>query len=214
MMHVNLQRAARRGSGVAEIIISTALVGILVVAALNAVGMAFRTRRLNADRLAGSTLAQNLMSEILSMPYEDPENPGGANGVNVGETAGNRSTFDDVDDYHGWNNANAVNRDASVRTGYTGWTHTVAVVWVNPTTLATSAADTGVKRVTVTVMSPAPAFVARSLVALRSRVGVLEQRRPLAAPVVSWVGVELRAGASARSQFAGVPTPNHVRDAN
>jgi hypothetical protein len=204
--------AVRRGGGIVEVMISTALVGILVVAALDSVAMSFRTRRLNADRLAGPTLAQNLMTEILSMPYTDPQNPGGANGINVGETAGNRSTFDDVDDYHGWNNANAVNRDASVRTGYTGWTHSVAVVWVNPTTLATSASDTGVKRISVTVMSPS--FVARSLVALKSRNGVLEQTRPMAAPVVSWVGVELRAGASSRSQFAGAPTPNHVPDAN
>jgi hypothetical protein len=206
------QACRRLGGGITEIMISTALVGILVVAALNTISMVFRTRRLNADRLAGPTLAQNLMTEILSMPYTDPQNPGGANGVNVGETAGNRSTYDDVDDYHGWSNASAVNRDASARAGYTGWSHSVAVIWINPTTLATSATDTGVKRVTVTVMSPA--FVARSLVALKSRVGVLEQTRPLAAPVVSWVGVELRAGASSRSQFAGAPTLNHVPDAN
>jgi hypothetical protein len=203
---------SRRGGGVIEILISTALVGLLVVAALKSVGMVFRTRLMNADRLTGPALAQDLMSEILSMPYEDPQNPGGAIGVDVGETSSNRTTFDDVDDYNLWGSVNAVARDASARAGYTGWNLSAAIVWINPTTLAASVTDTGIKRVTVTAVSPTG--VSRQLVALRSRAGALEQSRPIAASVVSWVGAELRAGDSARSQFSAAPQLNHAQGAN
>jgi hypothetical protein len=206
------RRACRRGGGIAEVLICTFLVGVMTVAALNAIGMVFRTRRMNSDRLTGPGLAQDLVAEILSMSYEDPQNPGGAIGVNVGESAANRTTFDDIDDYNGWTSTNGVGRDASARSGYTGWGHGVAVVWINPTTLAVSASETGLKRITVTVTSSGG--VARSLVALRSNLGAVEQTRPISATAVTWLGAELRAGSSTRSQYAGAPTTNHVQDAN
>jgi hypothetical protein len=209
---LSTRRTRRQGGGIAEVLICTFLVGLMIVAALNAIGMVFRTRRMNADRLTGPGLAQDLVAEILSMPYDDPQNPGGAIGVNVGESAANRTTFDDVDDYNGWTAANGVGRDASTRTGYTGWGHSVAVVWIDPTTLAVSASETGLKRITVAVTSSSG--IARSLVALRSNLGAVEQTRPIIAAAVTWVGAELRAGSSTRSQFAGAPTSNHVQDAN
>ncbi len=203
---------APRGSGLAEVVISTALVGIMMVAALEAIGQSFRTRRMNADRLTGPGLAQDLMTEILSMPYEDPQNPGGAIGVDSGETVATRSTFDDVDDYHNWNAANGVARSGTARTGYSSWNQQVAVAWIDSATSNTSVTDTGLKRITVTITSPAG--VASQMVALRSRYGPLEQSRPLADVAVSWTGVELRTGTNSRSQFAAAPAANHVKDAN
>ena len=49
---------------------------------------------------------------------------------------------------------------------------------------------------------------AAQLVALRFKEGALEQGLPVANVGVAWVGVELRAGTSTRSQFAAAPLIN------
>jgi hypothetical protein len=67
------RRMSPSGLGLVEVICSTLIVGIMLVASLETVGAVFRTQRLNADRLAGPNLAMELMTEVLSMAYEDPD---------------------------------------------------------------------------------------------------------------------------------------------
>jgi MSHA pilin protein MshD len=203
---------ARRGFTMAEIVVSTAIIGVMIVAALDAVGMAARTRRLNADRLAGEALAQELMAEVMSMPYTDPESPGGAIGFDSGESSANRSTFDDVDDYHNYSATSVQSRSGDVYSGYTNWGQQVTVTYADRTTAAASGSDTGLKRITVTVTSPT--FETTQLIALRSNSGALEQTLPLAGTAVSCLGAKLRTGSSARSQYVAFPTLNHAPDAN
>jgi MSHA pilin protein MshD len=206
-------KAARRAAGIAEVLICTVIVGMLIVSALDAAGMVFRTQRLNSDKLTGPGLAQDLLAEIMSMPYTDPQNPGGAIGVDSGESAANRTTFDDVDDYHNLSSADAKNKDGTSRTGYTGWAQAATVAFADVATgVASGSTDTGLKRITVTVTSPTS--VATQLVGLRFKEGALEQGLPVATITVSWVGVELRAGTSTRSQFAAAPLANLSPDAN
>src|SRR5829696_2414889 len=102
------RRSSRRGMTMAEVVIATAIVGVMTVAALESTGMVYRTRRINANRLTGPGLAQELLAEVLAMPYEDPENPGGAIGLDAGESSSTRATFDDVDDYNVWTSSQAL----------------------------------------------------------------------------------------------------------
>ncbi len=81
---------------------STLIVGVMLVAALDTLGAVFRSQRLNAARLTGPGLAHELMGEILSLSYEDPEDPGGSIGRDSGESGKERADFDDVDDYDNW----------------------------------------------------------------------------------------------------------------
>ena len=209
MDHRRHQR--RRGGGMVEILLASAIVGYMIVASLDAAAMVARTQRFNAGRLTGPGLARELMAEIMSLPYDDPQNPGAAIGVNAGESASNRSTFDDVDDYNGWSSANAVARNGTARSGYTGWSHTVTVTWAERiTATAWTSYDTGLKRITVTVTSPTG--VATQLMALRSWSGPLEQTLPIAADTVGWTGIELRTGSGARSEFAAGAVVNHAYD--
>ena len=192
-------------------LVATLLVAVLVIGALHTVGTVYRIRRLNLDRIAGPAMAHELMSEILSLAYEDPEHPGSALGINPGEVAGNRTTYDDVDDYHGWSSG-AVGRDGVARTGYPGWSFMVSVARLNPTTLGTSTTDTGLKRVSILAFSPTGTML--QIVGLRARGGALQQTRPVAASVVSHVAVELRSGNAVRPQYASATLSNHVPDAN
>ena len=197
----------------AEIMVSTAIVGLMVVAALNAAGMSVKTQRLNVDKLTGPGLAQDLMTEILSMPYADPQSPAAAIGVDTGESSASRSTFDDVDDYHSLSSSDFKARDGTVRSGYTGWSQAVTVAYADVATgVASGSTDTGLKRVTVTVTSSAG--TATQLVGLRFKEGPLEQTLPILGTAVSWVGAELRVGSSTRSQFAAAPLVNLTTDAN
>jgi len=196
-----------------EVLACALIVGLMIVAALNSVGIAFRTRKLNAERLIGPGMAQELMAEILAMPYSDPDETTNSIGLDSGESSATRATFDDVDDYHNYSSAGARSKDGTLQTGLTGWSHQATVNWANRTTLAGGASsDTGLKRVTVTVTSPAGRQT--QITALRSRFGALEQPLPIPRQAVTWIGAELTVGSSARPARAAAPLTNHAADAN
>ncbi len=203
----------RRGLGMAEVVVATLIVGVMVVAALNGLGMIVKTQRLNADRLTGPGLARDLMAEIMSMPYADPQTPGAALGLDAGESNASRTTYDDIDDYHGLSSADTKAKDGTSRSGFTGWSQAVTVTWAERIGgTAWGAYDTELKRITVTAVSPAG--VTSQLIALRSKSGALEQSTPLAMATSSWLGVELRVGTSTRSQFMAAPLTNLAPDTN
>ncbi len=203
----------RPGIGMVEVLACALLVGLMLVAALNAVGIAFRTRKLNADRLIGPGLAQEFMGEILSMPYCDPDENTASIGVDSSESSANRATFDDVDDYHGYSTTDARTKDGTLLAGHTGWSQQASVSWANRATLAGGASrDTGLKLITVTVTSPTGRQ--SQLSAFRSKHGVLEQPLPIPRQAVAWVGAELTVGASVRPARAATSIANHATDAN
>jgi hypothetical protein len=205
--------SVRCGDGMIEVLVATVIVGVMVVAALNSLAMVARPQRLNADRLTGPGLAQSLMAEIMSQPYTDPQQPGTSIGVDAGESSANRATFDDVDDYHGFYATDLKTKEGSNIPGYTGWTRSATVTWAERYTgTAWGSYDTNLKRITVTVTSPSGAIT--QLVTLRSKHGALEQSLPRAGTAVAWLGIELRTGASTRSQFAATPLANLTADAN
>lgn len=203
----------RPGIGMVEVLACALLVGLMLVAALNAVGIAFRTRKLNADRLIGPGLAQEFMGEILSMPYGDPDETTTSIGLDSSESSASRATFDDVDDYHGYTTANARSKDGALLAGHTGWSQQATVSWANRATMVGGASsDTGLKLITVTITSPTGRQ--SQLTALRSKHGVLEQPLPIPRQAVTWVGAELTVGTSVRPAHAATSIANHATDAN
>lgn len=140
----------RSGFTLLESVIAVMLVGLLMVAALQSVGAMKRRETHSLEQFRGQQLAAALMNEILLQAYAEPVTAA-VFGPESGE-AGNRSLFDDVDDYAGWSATPPKDRSGQAVAGFTGWTHSVAVQWVNPTTLAaTTASNTGLKKLTVTV---------------------------------------------------------------
>jgi hypothetical protein len=73
-------------------------------------------------------------------------------GRESGESASARSTYDDVDDYNGWNQSPPRYRDGTIIPDRTNWRHRVTITRVVPTNLTqTSATDQGAKRVQVII---------------------------------------------------------------
>ncbi len=148
-------RTSRRpGFSMIEAVICIGLIGIALVAAMRTVGASARAQTITQRQAIGTMLAQDLMAEILAQEYEEPE------GytlllTEINDVPGQRSTYDDVDDYDGWSNSPPKDRSNVSLTDYTGWRRTVEVKYAtasnldgNPLVLL---GDPGVKRIIVRV---------------------------------------------------------------
>jgi len=134
----------------AESVASIAVVGLLVVASLNAVGATARSSKMMVDRSLATLLAQELMTEILVLPYDDPnETP--VVGRETTETSLSRIDYDDVDDYQALSTATIQLRDGTTVPNRTGWGHQVTIEYVTTAPIAVVGSDMGAKRITVTV---------------------------------------------------------------
>lgn len=155
----------RRGVHMLESVIASMLVAILVVTSLQVVGASLRRERHTADHVRGWQLASSLMNEILLQRFADPLGVLGT-GLEDGEATGDRSRFDDVDDYDGWTATPPTDRSGTPIAGYEGWTRQVEVRWADPDTLApTAAINTGLKVIRVAAIKDG--VVVASLVGFR-----------------------------------------------
>jgi hypothetical protein len=146
------RRKTRRGGSLLEVSLSTLMVGLLMVGSLSTVGASKRHENSTGNNLVSQQLAYGLMNEILQQAYIEPGGTATPTlGKETGENTGNRSLFDDVDDYHGWTASPPQDRNGNALAGATGWTNSVTVTWADATTLAaTSSVNTGLKKITVT----------------------------------------------------------------
>ncbi len=93
----------RYESGAGFTLIESLLAAVILMAAISAIVLPFavgaRNEQIDARMCLAASLAQEMMEEILSKPFDDPQ---GASlpGPEAGETR--RSKFDNVDDYHGY----------------------------------------------------------------------------------------------------------------
>jgi hypothetical protein len=149
-----IERHARRsnhGLTLVEAVMSCLVVSMLLIAALRASSAASLYQYKTADRARGRFLAGQLMTDIMSLSYEETSGTP-AFGLETGEVSTSKVNYDDVDDFNGWTESPPQDRDGNAMSELTGWQRSVVVVWVNSANLSTvSATETGVKRVTVTV---------------------------------------------------------------
>lgn len=156
-----------RGFSLVEAAVATLIVAGLLVASLEAVGHAASGRRSSAERAEAALLAQMLLSEIVALPYADPQIGTGPLGAEAGEPG--RAAFDDIDDYHNISESPPTDSGGIVLVDTTGWSRRVEVAWVlasDPTQIAP--ADTGIKRIRVIVSRGGAPTV---LSAIRTRAG-------------------------------------------
>ena len=107
------------------------------------------------------------MAEILQQYYLEPDDTP-VFGRESGESGGDRTDWDDVDDYDGWSASPPQDKDGTVAGNRAGWARNVAVVWVDPTDPSqTVGSDQGAKWISVTVTRDGKLIT--SLAALRSR---------------------------------------------
>jgi type II secretory pathway pseudopilin PulG len=134
-----------------EVVAATMIVGLMAVAALNALGAATKSANSIGNRAVAAGMADELMSEIAMQSYNDPDGSP-VFGHESGEVTNVRSAFDDVDDYDGWNVSPPQYRDGTPIPDRTNWRQRVTVTYVAPTNLTTtSGTDQGVKRIRVQI---------------------------------------------------------------
>lgn len=149
-----------RGFTLAEAAISTVVVAVMMAAALTAVARTGTFRRVANEQQAAHHLAQQLVSEILAKSYWDPASATSTSiGPSSGESAtGNRSQFDDVDDYHNWLESPPRSADGAALVTGGGWYRKVTVTFVNFSNLNVAvSSDYGLKRICVEVGRVRPA---------------------------------------------------------
>ncbi len=134
----------------AETIVSTLLVGMVLVGTIQVVGPTVRSGTVMADKVIASNLARELSDEISTKLFKS----GFTDDLDyIGKESGSSRQFlDDVDDYHGMSNSPPQLSNEKVLTQLVGWTRTVKVSHAdlnNPS--VDSGTYTGLKRVTVTV---------------------------------------------------------------
>jgi prepilin-type N-terminal cleavage/methylation domain-containing protein len=197
-----------KGLSLIEVVISTMLVGIVLVGAINGLGAVFKTQLMAVEYQIGPSIAKDLLAEIMSTPYTDQDEPNGPIGLEAGELGSDRSTFDDVDDYHNWSSESPTRRDGTALTYGSGWHCGVTVAFVIPNNLAYSASDTGLKLITVTVTSPSGALTA--LQALCSRRGLTDYLPSIETTYVTACRLELQLSSTTVDVVTGKELKNHA----
>jgi MSHA pilin protein MshD len=135
-----------------EVVVSTLIVGVMTVAALDGLGAATRSSEWAGNQGIAQGLADDLMAEILTKAYSDP-NGSAVFGLETGEAAP-RSNFDDVDDFNGWNQKPPQAADGATLSDRTKWRRRVTVERVRLSDLTQTTAgnsDEGAKRIHVTI---------------------------------------------------------------
>jgi hypothetical protein len=135
-----------------EVVVSTLIVGVMTVAALNGLGAATRSSDSAGNRGIALGLADDLMAEVLATAYSDPDGSP-VFGLETGETAP-RINFDDVDDFDGWNQMPPQAVNGATMPDRADWRHRVTiqrVVPTNPVQGTAGATDMGAKRIRVTI---------------------------------------------------------------
>jgi len=147
-----------------EVVISLAIVSMLFISAMAAVGKSRQFQILAGRRAQANDLADALLNEILSVDYQEPVSTP-AFGREAGESDTVRTAWDDVDDYHGWSASPPQSKTGAALTAYNGWTRACAVDFVNPDNpTVTVSPSQGVKRIVVTVSYGGVAVVTRSAI--------------------------------------------------
>lgn len=93
------RRGHRLGLTVVEAMMALAVLSVAVLAVSHAVVAGQTHARGGDDAMRAVDLAQDLMEEILALSYRDPDGTSTL-GPETGETG--RSSFDNVDDFHGY----------------------------------------------------------------------------------------------------------------
>ncbi|QDU90390.1 hypothetical protein Pla175_37940 [Pirellulimonas nuda] len=208
-----MTRQQVRGLTLAEVVMSTFLIGLLLTGALRSVGASAKSWTAAAEAADGQALAQQLMAEIVGQPYEE-QTQSPAFGPESGEvvTAGVRSGLDDLDDYNDWVDTPPKDRSGAALTGFAGWSRTADVqkTWPDDYSIRSDGgSDKGMRLVTVIATSPTGRK--STLKAYRTNAGGSLQPQGVQQTLVTWVGASLQAAGGPAVQ-GGTALPNHASD--
>jgi len=137
-----------------EVTASLVILGVAVTAGVQALGSFAAGAKGWRERSTALELANALMAEINVLPFADPAGSSNIE-LEAGESDDDRTTFDDIDDYNGWDQTPPVDRTGAAMTAstYKGFRQQVSVVFDNSLATHTGMSLTagGFKKITVTI---------------------------------------------------------------
>lgn len=151
LAHATPRFGRSAGFSMVEVVVAIVIVGLMYVAAINTLGATRVGHYKIARQQRALLLAHGLMAEITQHPYWDRVNKAGLGPAADETVPGDRSLYDDVDDYNGWSMSPPEAKDGTPLVGYDDWRREVDIVWVDPSSLSEVGSESGVKRITVTV---------------------------------------------------------------
>jgi hypothetical protein len=151
------------GFTLVEATMSTLIVSILLVCAVQVVGASGLTQYKSAERATARFLADGLLNDISALPYEDP-NVTPLFGRESGESVASKANYDDLDDFDGWSESPPQYGDGSQIPNLTGWRRTVKIERLSPSDLSVQSIETGAKRITVTLLHNNVAVLSRAVI--------------------------------------------------
>ena len=150
--HNTIKRSQRlKGFSYVEVLLAAMIMSILMVSAVRLFGNLGRSGRDTTDQAAAAELAIQMIEEIKSQQYKDP-NAANEFGPGANETGETRIGFDDIDDYQGWSACPVETRRGGAYDEYPHLTRSVTVRHVAADDFThTVSDDQGFKEVTITV---------------------------------------------------------------
>ncbi len=190
----------RRGFTLVEAVVAIAVVGLLLVPAVQTISSISHSRGAGLARRQGVALAKELLTEILQCNHVV------LSGMTDGST---RQTWTVISDFNGLIEIPPVAHDGTPLSGWTGWKRGVLVENVNPINPGgpSIGTDMGMDRITVAVESPAGTIT--KLVALRAVQGSTDRQPPAQITYPSWIDITLDGGGTAKA-MSGVNLLNQV----
>lgn len=144
-----------------EVLLGVMLLGLILIPLLSQFYIGFQGNK-NATLVTQSVdLASDLMEEIKSRRFDENEFPddpvpAASLGTDAGENATDRTTFDDIDDYNGWQSHPPKTIDGNALTDFSDFTRKVTVTYVilSGSNWVASGTATHYKEINVTVTHP------------------------------------------------------------
>ncbi len=138
-----MTRYRHDGLTLIEVVVSTLLVSTVMLASLAASANLLRNQAAAREKTDAQMLGTQILDEITAQDFRDRVDA--EFGLEPDESAKDRMTFDDIDDYHKYGEANPTHRDGTAINGFTGWTYEIEILMVEAgeNSVTSKAADSG-----------------------------------------------------------------------
>jgi MSHA pilin protein MshD len=153
-MSVRRLRRDQRGVTLIDLILVIVIIGLAVPPMMGLLIQSTQSSTFGITATRGNSLGSTLLEEIRSKAWD--ENGGAASATLGPESGETRSTYDDVDDFHGFNESPPKDSLGNAVTGFDGFRQQVSVCYVASTDLDTclGSGTSNYKRITLTITEP------------------------------------------------------------
>ncbi len=142
----------KSGFSLAEVMVASVIIGIVGVSAMRLFGGLAHSQAALKRTESAETLILDLISEIKQRDYMDGNGDYTSLGLETGESGSDRSSYDDVDDYHQLSENPPKFRNGTTYADMETFTRYTTVRWVSSADFnSESASDQGYKKVTIII---------------------------------------------------------------